>query len=144
MAAWATKAPAAEAQSGTLEDLAVGPDGSVYVADRHFCRIHKVDPSGSMITAVVGNGRCWDYPIPDGTPALRTGIRNPRGLAFDSDNQLHFGGSDGLIYRLERNGTLTLFSHLSDLLGESRARGRMVFDPSREFDHCDRPFISDL
>ena len=122
--------PAAEAQFGDIIDLAVGPDGSVYVADWYFVRIHKIDPNGSTITAVVGNGRLWGYPIPDGTPALRTGIRHLHGLAFDFYNRLHFVGSDGLIYRLEEDGTLTLFSHLSDLLGESRARGRMVFDPS--------------
>ena len=119
--------PAAEAQFGHLEDLAVSSEGSVYLADRYFLRIHKIDPSGSTITAVVGNGRYWGRPIPDGTPALRTGIRPLHGLAFDLYNQLHFVSDDGLIYRLERNGTLTLFSHLSDLLGEG-ARGRMVFD----------------
>ena len=121
--------PAAEAQFSRPTDLAVGPDGSVYVADEYFFRIHKIDPSGSMITAVVGNGRHWSYPIPDGTPALRTGIRHPHGLAFDFYNQLHFVADDGLIYRLEEDGTLTLFSPLSDLLGEP-ATGRMVFDPS--------------
>ena len=67
--------------------------------------------------------------IPDGTPVLRTGFRHLRGLAFDSDNRLHFVPDGGFIYRLERNGTLTQFSHLSDLLGES-ATGRMVFDPA--------------
>ena len=121
--------PAAEAGFGQLQDLAVGPDGSVYVADFYSRRIHKIDPSGSMITAVVGNGRGRDYPIPDGTPALRTGGRHLYGMAFDLYNQLHFVSSDGFIYRLERNGTLTLFSSLSGLLGES-ATGKMVFDPS--------------
>ena len=120
--------PAAEAQFGYLIDLAVSSEGSVYLADQGNYRIHKIDPNGSTITAVVGNGRYWGYPIPDGTLALRTGIRRPHGLAFDSDNRLHFVGYVGLIYRLEEDGTLTLFSHLSDLLGES-AGGRMVFDP---------------
>ena len=120
--------PAAEAQFGHLIDLAVSSEGSVYLADDDR-RVYKVAPNGSTITAVVGNGRYWGYPIPDGTPALRTGIRRPHGLAFDSDNRLHFVGSVGLIYRLEEDGTLTLFSHLSDLLGESAGGGRMVFDP---------------
>ena len=121
--------PAAEAGFRHLQDLAVGPDGSVYVADFGSRRIHKIDPSGSMITAVVGNGRGRDYPIPDGTPALRTGGRHLFGMAFDLYNRLHFVREDGFIYRLERNGTLTLFSSLFDLLGEY-ATGKMVFDPS--------------
>ena len=120
--------PAAEAQFVSLIDLAVSSEGSVYLADHGNYRIHKIDPNGSTITAVVGNGRYRGYPIPDGTPALRTGTRRPHGLAFDFYNRLHFVAGYGLIYRLEEDGTLTLFSHLSDLLGES-AQGRMVFDP---------------
>ena len=125
---WGDGGPAAEAQFGDPIDLAVGPEGSVYLADHGNYRIHKIDPNGSTITAVVGNGRDWSYPIPDGTPALRTGIRRLHGLAFDFYNQLHFVAGYGVIYRLERNGTLRTFSHLSDLLDET-ARGRMVFDP---------------
>ena len=119
--------PAAEAQFGNLIDLAVSSEGSVYLAD-YDRRVYKVDPNGSTITAVMGNWRFFGGVIPDGTPALRTGIRRPRGLAVDSDNRLHFVGTHGAIYRLEEDGTLTLFSRLSDLLGESRG-GRMVFDP---------------
>ena len=121
--------PAAEAQFGYLIDLAVSSEGSVYLADHGNYRIHKIDPNGSTITAVVGNGRYRSYPIPDGTLALRAGTRRPHGLAFDSDNRLHFVAGYGLIYRLEEDGTLTLFSHLSDLLGESARGRRMVFDP---------------
>ena len=116
--------PAAEAQFVYLIDLAVSSEGSVYVADTSNSRIHKIDPNGSTITAVVGNGRYWGYPIPDGTPALRTGIRDMYGLAFDFYNQLHFVASNGFIYRLERNGTLTLFSNGLDL-----RPGRMIFNP---------------
>ena len=120
--------PAAEAQFVYLIDLAVSSEGSVYLADPGNYRIHKIDPNGSTITAVVGNGRYRGYPIPDGTLALRTGIRRPHGLAFDFYNRLHFVAGYGLIYRLEEDGTLTPFSHLSYLLGESGG-GRMVFDP---------------
>ena len=116
--------PAVEAQFPELIDLAVGPDGSVYLAD-YDRRIHKVDPNGSTITAVVGNWRYRGAPIPDGTPALRTGVRQLLGVAFDSDNRLHFVGGNGFIYRLERNGTLTLFSHGLDL-----EPGRMAFNPA--------------
>ena len=116
--------PAAEAQFVYLIDLAVSSEGSVYLADYDH-RVYKVDPNGSTITAVVGNGRYWGYPIPDGTLALRTGIRQLHGLAFDFYNRLHFVGGNGFIYRLERNGTLTLFSNGLDL-----EPGRMIFNPA--------------
>ena len=116
-----------QAQFDYIADMAVGPDGSLYLADG--IRIRKIDPTGSTITSVAGNGRFWDRRIPDGTPALRTGMRRPRGLAFDSRGLLHFGNDDGDIYRLESNGTLTLFSDLFDLLGNTES-GRMFFDPA--------------
>ncbi len=132
---------AAEAQFRYPIALAVGLDGSLYVADSYY-RIHKIDPDGSTIAAVVGNGRYRGSRIPDGAPALRTGIRSLDGLAFDADNRLHFVGGDGIVYRLERNGTLTLFSHLPDLLGES-ARGSMVFETAGNLFMAGHLFIAD-
>ncbi len=116
-----------QAQFDYIADMAVGPDGSLYLADG--LRIRKIDPTGSTITSVAGNGRFWDRRIADGTPALRTGMRRPRGLAFDSRGLMHFGNDNGDIYRLESNGTLTLFSDLFDLLGNTEI-GRMFFDPA--------------
>ena len=116
-----------QAQFDYIADMAVGPDGSLYLADG--IRIRKIDPTGSTITTVIGNGRYWGDRIPDGTIAFRTGMRRPQGLAFDSQGRLHFGDNAGDIYRLESNGTLTLFSDLFDLLGNT-VSGRMFFDPA--------------
>ena len=121
--------PPTQAQFDFINDLAVGPGGSLFVADNYNLRIRRIDPTASTITTVAGNGRFWDYGIADGTPAIRTGIRNPHGLAFDSRGRLHFVDDIGVIFRLEPNGTLTLFSKLGDL-PSGRARGRMVFDPA--------------
>ena len=116
-----------QAQFDYIADMAVGPDGSLYLADG--IRIRKIDPTGSTITTVIGNGRYWGDRIPDGTIAFRMGMRRPQGLAFDSQGRLHFGDNAGDIYRLESNGTLTLFSDLFDLLGNT-VSGRMFFDPA--------------
>ena len=119
--------PPTGAQFDHISDMAVGPDGSLYLADSFNFRIRKIDPAGKAITTVVGNGRNWAGIIRDGTPALTTGMRNPHGLAFDSQGRMHFIDDIGTVYRLESNGTLTLFSNLSDLLGRD-ASGRMIFD----------------
>ena len=119
--------PPTEAQFDFINDLTVGPDGSLFLADNYSLRIRRIDPAASTITTVVGNGRLWDSGIADGTPALRTGIRYPQGLAFDSQGRLHFIDDEGVIHRLEPNGTLTLFSDLRDL-PSGKAKGRMVFD----------------
>ncbi len=117
------------AQFDFISDMAVGPDGSLYLVDTNNRSIRKIDPAGTTITAAAGNGRRRNGPIPNGTPALRTGMRLLQGLTFDSRGRLHFINDTGVIYRLESNGTLTLFSNLSDLLGRS-VTGRMIFDPS--------------
>ena len=119
--------PPTQAQFDFINDLAVDPGGSLFLADNYNHRIRRIDPAASTITTVVGNGRFWDYGIADGTPATRTGIRNPQGLAFDSRGRLHLIDEVGVIFRLEPNGTLTLFSKLGDL-PSGAARGRMVFD----------------
>ena len=121
--------PPIEAQFEHINDMAVGPDGSLYLADDTNYRIRKIDPTGSAIANVVGNGRFSNNRIPNGTLAVRTGMRYPKGLAFDSQGLLHFINDIGVIYRLETDGSLTLFSNLSDL-PSGEAGGRMVFDPA--------------
>ncbi len=82
--------PAVEAQFGyPVSDMAVGPDGSVYLAE-YDRRIYKIDPDGSTITAAAGNWRYWGYPIPgrhtrsqDGPAATAragVGLRQPAAL----------------------------------------------------------------
>ena len=100
--------PPAEAQFTRIEDMAVGPDGSLYLLDVQDYRIRRIDPPGSTITTVVGNGRHWRYQIPDGTPAVRTGIGGAPGLAFNSQGRMHFL-NNSIVYRLEPEGTITLF-----------------------------------
>ncbi|MDE2757300.1 MAG: trypsin-like serine protease, partial [Acidobacteriota bacterium] len=121
--------PPIEAQFEQINDMAVGPDGSLFLADDTNNRIRKIDPAGSAITNVVGNGRFSNNRIPDGTLAVRTGMRYPKGLAFDSRGRLHVINDIGVIHRLETDGSLTLFSNLSDL-PSGEAAGRMVFDPA--------------
>ena len=121
--------PPTEAQFDYINDMAAGPDGSLYLADDTNYRIRKIDPTGSAITNVVGNGRFSSNRIPDGTLAVRTGMRYPKGLAFDSQGLLHLINDVGVIHRLETDGSLTLFSNLSDL-PSGEAAGTMVFDPA--------------
>ena len=122
--------PPAEAQFTGIDDMAVGPDGSLYLIDGYDddYRIRRIDPSGSTITTVVGNGRHRRRRIPDGTPAVRTGLGGVPGMAFDSQGRLHFL-NNSVVYRLEPEGTITLFSPLEDLLGGG-VRGEMAFDLS--------------
>ncbi len=87
--------PAIAAGICTPTDVAVGPDGSVYIAERHLStqgpgRIRKVGADG-IISTVVGSG---DGTVLDSGSAANT-ITDPLSIAV---------GADGSLYILERDG----------------------------------------
>jgi len=65
--------------------LAVGADGSVYVADRGNSRVRVIQPDGTIYT-YAGNGR--NLSTGDGGPADAASIFGPRALTFDSSGAL--------------------------------------------------------
>lgn len=68
----------------TPEQMAIGPDGNLYVADARNNRIRMVTPSG-VVTTVAGNGTAGHV---DG-PALSAEFDFPEGLAFDAAGDLY-------------------------------------------------------
>jgi uncharacterized protein (TIGR03437 family) len=68
--------------------IAVGPDGSLYIADEHNHRVRIVSSAGAIST-IAGTG------IPaisaDGLPATKTALDAPAGLLLDSSSTLWIG-----------------------------------------------------
>jgi hypothetical protein len=75
-------ATAALAPTDTPEDLAVGPDGAVYVSERRNHRVVRLDPGGT-VTGFAGSGIAGD--AGDGGPARDAAFRNPAGIAWLGD-----------------------------------------------------------
>src|SRR5262249_58406339 len=70
--------------------VAVGPDGSLYIADTDNNRVRRVGPDG-IITTVAGNG---DLAFPgggDGGPANAAQLTRPIGVAVGPDGSLYIG-----------------------------------------------------
>lgn len=68
------------AQQATLRlpsDVALGPDGEVYVADRGNHAIRRIDPWGTIST-VAGTGE--EGASPSGTPAIDARLSHPGGI----------------------------------------------------------------
>ncbi|HSI05292.1 MAG TPA: SMP-30/gluconolactonase/LRE family protein, partial [Myxococcota bacterium] len=112
-------------------DVALAPDGSLYIADRGNRVVRRVGVSG-VITTVAGNGS--DSFSGDGLPALQAGIGVVDTVAVALDGSLLIGsanrvrrvGADGVISTVAGNGgttfsgpgalaTATSFSRIFDL-----------------------------
>src|SRR5205085_1543514 len=79
------------------QGLALGPDGSVYIASANAGTVYRVAPDGS-ITRVAGPGNgvnCFSVapPCGDGGPATQAHFSGPWALAVGPDNSLYIGES---------------------------------------------------
>ena len=71
--------PAAEATLNMPSDVALGPNGDLYIADMHHQRVRRIDAATRIISTVAGTGR-WGY-TGDGGPAVAATLAGPAGIA---------------------------------------------------------------
>jgi DNA-binding beta-propeller fold protein YncE len=93
--------PAVEASLAGPSGLAVGMDGTLYVADTFNGRIRAVDLSTGAISTAVGDGGEYRYQGPK--EATSNSLSRPSGIAVDREGNLLITDSDNhLIRRWER------------------------------------------
>lgn len=97
--------PAADAELWYPQDLAIAPDGSVYVAENANHRISRIGPDG-VLTVIAGTG------IPgfsgDGGPATSAQLRDPISVALGGDGSLYVADSgNNRIRKISPDGTIT-------------------------------------
>lgn len=89
--------PAARARLAFPSDVAVGADGSVFLADHANHRVRRVDPSGVIVT-VAGDGVRGDGG--DGGEARRARLGFPVAVALDGQGNLFI--ADEMTHRVRR------------------------------------------
>ncbi|MEH6519213.1 MAG: PKD domain-containing protein [Halioglobus sp.] len=89
--------PAKDSALYSPQGLAVGADGSLFIADTNNTRIRRISPDG-IIDTVVGYGEPGFSG--DGGPATEAKMWTPRALAVGPDNSLYFFDSSN--YRIRR------------------------------------------
>ena len=83
--------PATDALFNVPNTVAVGPDGSLYIADENNGRVRRVGPDG-IITTVAGNGSL--HFSGDGGPATQAGLTNFDHAVVGPDGGLFIWGSN--------------------------------------------------
>jgi RHS repeat-associated protein len=83
--------PAPQARLYFPAGMAVGPDGSLYIADHDNYRVRRVGSDGLLRTVAGITGGCTSPTdgCGDGGPAVSAGLGLPSGVAFAPDGSLH-------------------------------------------------------
>jgi RHS repeat-associated protein len=97
--------PATSALLNNPEDIAVGPDGSLYIADRSNYRIRRVAPDG-IITTVAGTGVAGS--TGNGGLATAARIGSPYGVEAGPDGSIYISDRDNsLIRKVSPDGVIS-------------------------------------
>ncbi|NEE04362.1 NHL repeat-containing protein [Phytoactinopolyspora halotolerans] len=105
--------PATDARLSRADDLAVGPDGTVYVLDDDSRSVRAIEPDGTMVTIAGGgdHGGSPRGPGPmagDGRSATEAQLSMVHGIDVAPDGTLFMAGySDGRVRKVSPAGLIT-------------------------------------
>ncbi|MDI1480516.1 RHS repeat-associated core domain-containing protein [Polyangium sp. y55x31] len=85
--------------------LALGPDGSVYIAELLSNRVRRIGPD-QRITTFAGNGNASPAPV-EGVQATSTRLPGPKAVAVSSSGDVYITAGANRVYRVDANGILT-------------------------------------
>ena len=121
--------PAIHASLSGPGDVAVAPDGTLYLTDTFNYRVRHIDADG-IIRTIAGDG--IDASDGDGGPALQASLNRPIGLDIDALGNLYFVESTtGRVRRISRFGLIATVAGGDSTLplvadGQSPTSGRLV------------------
>ena len=101
--------PGGDALLGTPAGLAVGLDGSLYIADPDLLRVRRIDPSGT-ITTVAGSGQACASATDtcgDGGAATAAALAGPSGVWASPSGELFIADGERGIRQVAADGTIT-------------------------------------
>lgn len=106
--------PATAATFNDPRDIALGPDGSLYIADQNNHRVRRVSPTG-IITTVAGNGGSIADFNGDGGPAVDAELDYPMQVVLGPDGTLYIADNAPQGNRIRRVGPDGIISTFAGL-----------------------------
>jgi len=87
------------------QDVTVGPEGSIYIADTENSRIRKLDTNG-IITTIAGSGKRGFSG--DGGKAALASLNKPKGVAVDQEGNVYIADTgNSRIRKVDTHGVIT-------------------------------------
>ena len=88
-----------------FSDIAIGPKGNIFIADRINHQIRKMDKNG-RITTIAGTGESGYSG--DGGPALNAAFRDPQGLTVDKKGNLYIAdAANNMVRKIDTKGIVS-------------------------------------
>ena len=81
-----------------ITEMAVGPDGNLYLIDGSDYRIKTYSFISGAVTILAGNGTRG--PAQPGVPAISSPLKYPRALTIGSDGTVYFSTQEPCVFRL--------------------------------------------
>lgn len=123
--------PASEASLAGPSGLAIGTDGTVYIADTFNGRVRAVDPTTGIIRTVVGDG--GDYRYQGAMEAPSSSLSRPSGIAVDPNGHLFITDSDNHLVRRWDSATGRLDRLAGVGMADYRGDGGMALEASLSY-----------
>jgi len=111
--------------------LAIGTDGTVYIADTFNGRVRAVDPTTGIIRTVVGDG--GDYRYQGAMEAPSSSLSRPSGIAVDPNGHLFITDSDNHLVRRWDSATGRLDRLAGVGMADYRGDGGMALEASLSY-----------
>jgi len=119
--------PAVQARLDLPVDVAVAPDGSIYIADRRNYRIRRVDSSGTIST-VAGAG--FRQRSRTGDLAASAPLSDVLDLEFGPEGRLHYMEAPAGVFRINTDGRKEVVGARTGRAMEVAADGSPIIAPS--------------
>jgi RHS repeat-associated protein len=120
---------ATEAQLSGVNDVAVAPDGTLYLTDQNHYRLRKVTSDG-VITTVAGTGVMGHNG--DGGVATEAEIGSPFAVDVDRNGRVFFSTINGInrwVRQVDQNGIISTLAGGGNVEGETWARRAQLDAP---------------